>query len=61
LRQNGYESVCLSSNGRLWVAEQSDHGDPLRQPDIVVDAIADSATLGKEESAAPLILSAAVK
>jgi hypothetical protein len=29
----------LSSNGRLWVAEQSDHGVPMRQPDIVVEAI----------------------
>jgi pimeloyl-ACP methyl ester carboxylesterase len=33
------EMSTLSSNSQLWVAEQSDHGVPLRQPDIVVDAI----------------------
>ena len=33
------EMSTLSSNSRLWIAEQSDHGVPLRQPDIVVDAI----------------------
>jgi hypothetical protein len=33
------EMTMLSSNGRLWVAEQSDHGVPMRQPDIVVEAI----------------------
>lgn len=31
----------MSSNGQLWMAESSDHGIPLQQPSIVVDAISE--------------------
>lgn len=33
------EMSGMSSSGRLWIAESSDHGVPLQQPSIVVDAI----------------------
>jgi pimeloyl-ACP methyl ester carboxylesterase len=38
-REMQTEMSTLSSDSRLWIAEQSDHGVPLRQPGIVVDAI----------------------
>ena len=38
-QQGQREASLLSSNGRLIVAEASDHCIPITEPDLVVDAI----------------------